>query len=91
MLGNAPTPLGQRHAACVIIQTDNNIEVISKCAADWYHFLLLQTVTRQYVIQHRPFSEFNAVDKHRISIWLKPRLLDLVHSFHDQNLVHGDL
>ena len=43
------------------------------------------------MIEHRPLSTFNALDKARLSSWLKPRLSDLVHSFHEQDLVHGDL
>jgi serine/threonine protein kinase len=41
--------------------------------------------------EYRPLSIFSALDKARLSSWLKPKLSGLVHSFHEQDLVHGDL
>lgn len=45
-------------------------------------------IIMRHMIDYHPFS---TLDKRSLSSRLRPILSDLVHSFHQQNLVHGDL
>ncbi|KAF9505878.1 hypothetical protein BS47DRAFT_1385784 [Hydnum rufescens UP504] len=59
MLEYAPTPLGQRHVACVVLQTDDDIAALSKCAVDWYHFLVFLVREADKTGCYEPIFDFS--------------------------------